>query len=107
MFEVFAERDEADDHHPRFEIDVTVAVRRSHHCERVEVYRAGAEGDEDVHVGKTAFDTRPGAFVEGDGKPELDDAGKHQLRHGRQHPVVAACHHANHADEEGQVDGKQ
>ena len=83
VFEVFAERDEADDHHPRFEIDVTVAVRRSHHRERVEVYRAGAEGDEDVHVGKAAFDARPGAFVEGNGKPKLDDAGKHQLRRGR------------------------
>ena len=63
LLQVFAERDEADDHHPRFKIDVAVAVRRAHHVERVEVNRAGAEGDQHVHVGKAAFDTRPGAFV--------------------------------------------
>ena len=107
VLKVFAERDEADDHYPRFKVDVAVAVRRAHHVERVEVDGAGAEGDEHVHVGQSPLDARPGAFVEGDGEPELDDAGEGELRHGRQHPVVAANHHAHHADEKRQVDGEQ
>ena len=114
VFEVFTERDKADNHHPRFEIDLPAvrvpmfAVRgKKEHGGGIGVGSDGTDADQYVHIGQSALDAGPSAFVERHGEPQLHDAGEYKLHIRRNHPIMPPDQHPRHADKEGDVDGKE
>ena len=114
VFEVFAERDKADNHHPYLEVDLSAvcetmfAVRgKEEHGGGIGVGSDGTDADQYVHIGQPALNAGPSAFVERHGEPQLHDTGECKLHIRRNHPVIPPDEHPRHADKEGDVDGKE
>jgi len=90
-FEVLAQQHQGDDHRRSFEVKVRGHAGRGLGplVQAQAITRAGAQGDQQVHVACSSTHGFVGGFVEACTENELHRGGQRELRPGGQHPVQA------------------
>ena len=107
--EQLAKQDQRDDRRRRLEVHMMVRQARRGHHRTEQPGDAGAEGDQDVHVGRAAPERRPGATIEAPADPELDRRRQHHLQPTRDQVVTGPgpqqAEHRRHLGKQRQRQG--
>ena len=93
-FEVFAQQYQRDDHGRGFEVQMRCGAGRGDgpFVQAQAVARAGAEGDQQVHVACACFDGFPGSTIKACAQHKLHRGGEYELCPRGQHPVNPQWH---------------